>query len=565
MRSLNELLPPSGPVLKALNRVDPAPSIAGPATPVAPPDARIASRPRRVAARPLGGPRARHRLRARRRGLGLGGRAGPRRHQRPRGRRRGRHHGDHPDRRLVRRRRGPLRPEQRPRLLQIRDRLPPLPIAPHPKRGQNGAVLGYPENGPYSASPARFGETQDGDQRGLLRPRPDPPLDRLPARRVRSGNSGGPMVDSRGRVLGTVFAATTFGRPGGFAIPDDVVDAALAGPGAKSTRVRAPAEPPPLHFRAVNSPACGGAASPSRHPHAPPRAVAVVAFVIGAIAGAPGSPEKEAAERFPRPGRRSEFAAMYRELNAASKRAIDQRFRHRPPGARRLATLRSLEADSPGTPIGGRDDRGPGADGRGHGRLRHVESDLELPYDDGGIAWDPSLVFPGLRARRAPREPDRAGAAGADPRGRRDAPGRGRRRNARTPDRQRRDRRHRRSRQRRRRRPAVAAATGVPARRPVGVSGLEQAFNARLAGKPGRLAAGGRRQRRLGTDPRRGRTEARGAGEDDDRPRAAGIGGVGPRRPLRAASPSSTRATATSARSPARPSRRRSRPVPPSR
>ena len=39
---------------------------------------------------------------------------------------------------------------------------------------------------------------------------------------VRSGNSGGPIVDAQGRVLGTVFAATTYGNPGGFAIPDDV-------------------------------------------------------------------------------------------------------------------------------------------------------------------------------------------------------------------------------------------------------------------------------------------------------------------------------------------------------
>jgi hypothetical protein len=33
LRSLNDLLPPSGPVLNALDRVDPAPSIVGPVTP----------------------------------------------------------------------------------------------------------------------------------------------------------------------------------------------------------------------------------------------------------------------------------------------------------------------------------------------------------------------------------------------------------------------------------------------------------------------------------------------------------------------------------------------------
>src|SRR4051795_9722997 len=37
LRSLNDVLPPTGPILNALGRVDPAPSIVGPATQVAPP------------------------------------------------------------------------------------------------------------------------------------------------------------------------------------------------------------------------------------------------------------------------------------------------------------------------------------------------------------------------------------------------------------------------------------------------------------------------------------------------------------------------------------------------
>ena len=45
---------------------------------------------------------------------------------------------------------------------------------------------------------------------------------------VLSGNSGGPLVDSGGIVLGTVFATTTLGEPGGFAIPNDVVSHALS-------------------------------------------------------------------------------------------------------------------------------------------------------------------------------------------------------------------------------------------------------------------------------------------------------------------------------------------------
>jgi S1-C subfamily serine protease len=44
---------------------------------------------------------------------------------------------------------------------------------------------------------------------------------------VRSGNSGGPAVDRRGRVLATLFAATTGGTAGGYGVPNDAVRAAL--------------------------------------------------------------------------------------------------------------------------------------------------------------------------------------------------------------------------------------------------------------------------------------------------------------------------------------------------
>jgi S1-C subfamily serine protease len=44
---------------------------------------------------------------------------------------------------------------------------------------------------------------------------------------VRSGNSGGPLVDGAGNVMGTVFAATTQGKPGGYAVPNDIVARAL--------------------------------------------------------------------------------------------------------------------------------------------------------------------------------------------------------------------------------------------------------------------------------------------------------------------------------------------------
>jgi S1-C subfamily serine protease len=103
----------------------------------------------------------------------------------------------------------------------------PLSFAPVVRSGTAGAVLGYPENGPFTIAAARIGATgpvitQDSYGRG--------PITReLTALRgdVRSGNSGGPVVDASGKVMGTVFAATTQGKPGGYAVPNDVVQRAL--------------------------------------------------------------------------------------------------------------------------------------------------------------------------------------------------------------------------------------------------------------------------------------------------------------------------------------------------
>lgn len=228
LRSLNDLLPPSGPVLNALNRVDPAPSIAGPTTPVAPPDPAIASDPDVEQAsssvvRVLGTAC----------GLGVEGSgwvvqpglvvtnahvvAGE-------------------DDTTVTTIDGasldatPVRydPDNDLALLRIdAPSVPALEIAPDPRRGTAGAVLGYPENGPYAVAAARIGDTSKAiseDSYG------DGPIQRSIAflrGSVRSGNSGGPLIDSRGQVMATVFAATTTGPPGGFAVPNEIVSSAL--------------------------------------------------------------------------------------------------------------------------------------------------------------------------------------------------------------------------------------------------------------------------------------------------------------------------------------------------
>ncbi len=108
--------------------------------------------------------------------------------------------------------------------------LEPLELVSRPRSGTTGAVLGYPENGPFRVTPARLGTTgevtsQDSYGRG--------PIQRtMSAFRadVRSGNSGGPVVDGDGDVLTTVFGSEEGrGPPGGLGVPNAVTADAMAG------------------------------------------------------------------------------------------------------------------------------------------------------------------------------------------------------------------------------------------------------------------------------------------------------------------------------------------------
>ena len=100
---------------------------------------------------------------------------------------------------------------------------------PAPTQGTSAAILGFPENGPYDVQPGRLGQTQtvttqDAYGRGPVR-RSITSLRGL----VRSGNSGGPMVDGQGEVVTTIFAATVDdGGESGFGVPDSIVQDALA-------------------------------------------------------------------------------------------------------------------------------------------------------------------------------------------------------------------------------------------------------------------------------------------------------------------------------------------------
>jgi hypothetical protein len=230
--ALNDVLPPSGPLLNVLRRIDPTPSLEGPEARVGPPDPKIASDPEVDAAgssvvKVLGTAC----------GLGVEGSGwviGPdlvatNAHVIA---------GEDDTTVTPRTGSGELGAEAvhyEPRndfaILQVDGLgLPALPLVEDPQRGTAGAALGYPENGPFAASAARLGTTaevtsQDSYGRGPVRRE-------MTAFRgeVRSGNSGGPIVDADGRVLTTVFGSEQGGGPpGGLGVPNEVADDALDG------------------------------------------------------------------------------------------------------------------------------------------------------------------------------------------------------------------------------------------------------------------------------------------------------------------------------------------------
>jgi S1-C subfamily serine protease len=91
-----------------------------------------------------------------------------------------------------------------------------------PVKGQAVAILGYPENGPFTATAGRIGQTRefltdDAYGRGPF-PRRATTLRGV----VRHGNSGGPAVDSQGRVRTMIFASR-IDSASGYGVPSELV------------------------------------------------------------------------------------------------------------------------------------------------------------------------------------------------------------------------------------------------------------------------------------------------------------------------------------------------------
>jgi S1-C subfamily serine protease len=232
LQELNGILPPSGPFLHALARIDPVPSVRGPEADVPPPSRGIlATRGVKDAARSV------VKVLGTACGLGIEGSgwvaapgivvtnahvvAGESDTTVEVG-------GDPPglDADVI-----DFDPHDDIAVLRV-DGLnePALKLASDPQPGTGAAILGYPLDGPFDIEPGRIGQTELVSTEDAYGHGPVMRSITALRGRVRPGNSGGPMIDQAGRVVATVFAAITGspGGKGGFAVPNALVREQLA-------------------------------------------------------------------------------------------------------------------------------------------------------------------------------------------------------------------------------------------------------------------------------------------------------------------------------------------------
>jgi len=210
-------------------------------------------------------------------------------------------------------------------------------------------------------------------------------------------------------------------------------------------------------------------------------AVALVAFVAGAINGCPGSPNRDAAESYVEAWNEHDFAKMHGLLSTKSQEAIPlERFEERYVKSESMATLQSVDGDeAEGDETNARVPVTAGTLAFGE-----IKQPLTFTFGSDGIAFRNDLLFPGLAVdeelTRKTELPRRASILAVD--GQEMAKGPSLAREYPLGDSmvdvtgtigesEQND--------------LTAEIQGFQPGEPVGVSGIELAYNGRLAGKPG--------------------------------------------------------------------------------
>jgi S1-C subfamily serine protease len=94
----------------------------------------------------------------------------------------------------------------------------PLVLGGRARTGESAIVIGYPQDGPYRADAARVRGVQQAKGPNIYENRTVVREIYALRARVRPGNSGGPLVSTRGEVLGVVFAAAADDPQTGYAL-----------------------------------------------------------------------------------------------------------------------------------------------------------------------------------------------------------------------------------------------------------------------------------------------------------------------------------------------------------
>ena len=100
-------------------------------------------------------------------------------------------------------------------------------------RGSEAAVIGYPGGGRETIEPAVVDGAVEAKGRDIYSTNPVTRQVYVIEGKVRPGNSGGPLVDLQGKVLGIVFATSASSPTQAYALTDDEISSDLRDVGGR--------------------------------------------------------------------------------------------------------------------------------------------------------------------------------------------------------------------------------------------------------------------------------------------------------------------------------------------